>query len=266
MLKQAFCFVHNHAGDVINCMRNGSCHLKTEERRTIMFAKPLFKQLPLLRLNNLQFFGGNEEEEDDEEEDDEGEEDELNLKELLKDPKIKKQHQELLKTQLGKRMRKYEGIDPEEFRRLKEQADKKQKQKEEHDDDELEQLKTQNKEKEKQLLRAERREKRALVKEFAVDQGVNPKLLSRLVDIDAIELDEDGEAENLEKLFEELQEEFPEYFTAQDDEEDEEETTSTKRKGFYKAGHTQKSNKKPPEKKAYDIGKARALARHKREE
>ncbi|WP_394548818.1 hypothetical protein [Priestia aryabhattai] len=224
-----------------------------------MFAKPLFQPTfhPLVRLP-IQFFsdegnsGGNPE-------DDETDHDEPNLAEMMKsNPKLKQQYQEMLKTQLGKRMKKFEDVDVEEYRLLKEKAEKsknkgKGSDKEDHDD--ADDLKSELKAKEEKLLRAERREKRASVKEFAIDNGVDPKLLARLIDVDAIELDEDGEPENLDELFEELQEEFPQYLKAQE-ESDEEEEKTTKKKGFYSAGSTQKGNTKPKEKGGYDVGVA----------
>jgi len=147
----------------------------------------------------------------------------------------------------------------EEYRQLKEKAEKgkdkgKGSDKEDHDD--ADELKSELKAKEEKLLRAERREKRATVKEFAIDNGVDPKLLARLIDVDAIELDEDGEPENLDELFEELQEEFPQYLKAQEESDEEEDQRTTKKKGFYSAGSTQKGNTKPKEKDGYEVGVA----------
>lgn len=221
-----------------------------------------------LRLN-LQFFSEEDDPEDElEDHDDDLEDDGPDLDELMKDPKFKKQYQAKLKEQLGKRMKKFKDVDPEEYRLLKQQADKKKQQKE--DDDDLESFKSENKEKEQKLLRAERREKRAAVKEFAIDNGYNQKLLARLIDIDAVELDEDGEPENLEELFEEIQEEFPEYFKFQDDDEeedDEKEDTRIKKKkaSRYAPGSKQKGNKKR-EKDRRAAGAERARLRHKKED
>lgn len=197
---------------------------------------------------NLQFFAADEESDDDQDDDgsdeDEGEDDSPSLDELLKDKKFKKQYQAKLKEQLAKRLKKFDGIDPEEFRRLKEQAEKK---------DDSEDKDKDSDETAKRLLRAERREKQALVKEFAAENGHSPKLLARLIDIDQIELDEDGNAENLEDLFEELEEEFPEYF-GQQDEEEEDKDTKKDREG-YRPGPKQKGN--PPKKKdKYELGKS----------
>ncbi len=224
----------------------------------------------------LQFFAEDDDSDDDLDDDsgdsdddsDESDDDELDIDELLKDKKFKKQYNAKLKKQLGKRMKKYKDIDPEEYRRLKEQAGKKKgEQDNEDDDDETETLREQLQTKEKKLLRAERREKRAMVKEYAVDNQVNPKLLARLINVDDIELDEDGEAENLDDLFEELEEEFPEYLGAPDEDDDEEddEPVKKKRKSTFVPGSRQKSNKK---KKVdpYEAGRLKALERHKKEE
>lgn len=220
---------------------------------------------------DLQFFADEDNSDDNDSDDDSGDSDddsddidndELDIDELLKDKQFKKQYQAKLKEQLNKRMRKYKDVDPEEYRRLKEQAGKKKD--DAGDDDELETLKTKLTEKEKRIERAERREKRAMVKEFAVDNQVNPKLLARLINVDDIELDEDGEPENLDELFEELEEEFPEYFGAADDEDDEEEPRREKKSTFV-PGARQKSNKK---KKVdpYEAGRLKALERHKKED
>src|SRR5699024_1881245 len=133
------------------------------------------------------------------------------------------------------------------------------------EDDELESLRTQLGEKEKRIERAERKEKRAMVKEYAVDNQVNPKLLSRLINVDDIELDDDGEAENLDELFEELEEEFPEYFGIADDDDEEDEPSRKKKKSSFVPGSRQKGNKK---KKVdpKEAGRQKAMERHKKEE
>ncbi|MFD1450841.1 hypothetical protein ACFQ5E_08585 [Oceanobacillus sojae] len=221
---------------------------------------------------NLQFFAeedddDSDDESDDDQGDDDEEDDDVDLDELLKDPKFKKQYNKKMKDQLGKRMKKYDGVDPEEYRRLKEQAGKK-KDKGDGGEDDPEDLKSQLSAKEKEIQRYERMGKRAMVKEFAVDNQVNPKLLARLINVDDIELDEDGEPENLDDLFEELEEELPEYFGAaddNDDEEDEEDDRKKSNKQRFTPGRKQKTNKK---KKVdpYDAGRQKALERHKKEE
>src|SRR5699024_7447312 len=179
---------------------------------------------------------------------------------------LKKQYQTKLKDQLKKRMKKYEDAEPEECRRLKEQAGKKKdNQEDDSDDDELESLRTQLSETDRRIERAERKETRAMVKEKPGDNQVNPKLLSRRINVDDIELDDDGEAENLDELFEELEEECPEYFGAVDDDEEEEEPPRKKRKSSFVPGARQKSNKK---KKVdpKEAGRQKAMERHKKEE
>lgn len=221
------------------------------------FAKPLFdKWLPL----NIQFFaeedddGGDDS--DDNDEDGDGSTDELSLNEMLKDPAFKKQYNARLKEQLGKRMKKYEGVDPEEFRRLKEQADNKDSDDDKKADDKDKQLS----EREKRIERAEMREKRAAVKEFAVENGHNPKLLSRLIDVNALELDDKGEPINLDELFEEIEEEFPDYFGQQNEEEEE----PKKKKGYIPGSHQKGNNNKKSDPRAR--GAERARQRYKKED
>ena len=217
------------------------------------------KQHAPLKLD-LQFFADDNDDDDSDDgaDDDSGEGDDADdegpsLDELLKDKAFKKQYNDRLKEQLGKRMKKFEGVDPEEYKRLKASTDKSKGK--DQDDDKQDDP---NPEQQKRLLRAERREKKAVVKEFAVDNGHNPKLLARLLDVDAIELDEDGEPENLDELFEELEADFPEYFGASDD--DDEENEPVKKKKFV-PGSKQKSNKaKDPDPAA--LAKADIERRH----
>lgn len=227
------------------------------------------KEVKPLKLD-LQFFadeGDGSDDEDDTDDgddgDDEGDEDDFpDLDELLKDPVFKKQYNKKMKDQLGKRMKKYKDVDPDEYRRLKEKAGKKKDDQDDEEDDELESLRTQLSEKEKRIERAERKEKRAMVKEYAVDNQVNPRLLSRLINVDEIELDDDGEAENLDDLFEELEEEFPEYFGVTDEGDDEDdEPVRRKKKSSFVPGSRQKSNKK---KKVdpFEAGRLKAMERH----
>ncbi|WP_432355305.1 hypothetical protein [Sporosarcina sp. A2] len=209
-----------------------------------------------LRLD-LQFFADDPEDNpgddpEDDPDDEDPEDDSLNLAELMKDPAFKKQYNQKLKEQLGKRMKKFEGVDPEEYKRLKATENKKNGKGSDDEDD-----KSRDDEQQKRFLRAERREKKAVVKEFAIDNGHNPKLLARLLDIDAIELDEDGEPENLDDLFDELEADFPEYFGTSDDDQEE---SGVKKKSFT-PGSKQKGNKK---KKIdpYAAGAERAKQRH----
>lgn len=222
---------------------------------------------------NLQFFAEDPEDDpedspEDDPEDDDPEDDTPDLDDLLKDKKFKKQYQAKMKDQLSKRMKKFKDVDPEEYRRLKEQAGKKKEKEDKDEGDELETLKNQLSEKEKRIERAERKEKRAMVKEYAVDNQVNPRLLSRLINVDDIEMDDDGEPLNIDDLFDELEEEFPEYFGAADDaddDEEEDEPRNKKRKSSYVPGARKKGNKK---KKVdpKDAGRQKAMERHKKED
>jgi hypothetical protein len=244
------------------------------DMKNVLFQESTPKYKHRLKMN-LQHFAEGDDEGDDSDDDNDGDdstddEDELSLDELLKDPKFKKQYQKKMKEQLGKRLKKYEGIDPEEVRRLKEQAEKKKKKDQDDEEDEVENLKGELSEKDKKLQRAERKEKKLAVKEFAIDNGYDHKLLSRLVDLDEVEMDEDGNPENLDELFEDIQSEFSQYFPdgTEDDEEDEEDEYTQRRKKLkstYQAGSKQKGNKK----KKVDPrlrGAERAKARHKKEE
>jgi hypothetical protein len=223
---------------------------------------------------DLQFFadgdegdddGGDDEGDDDDDSDDEGEdEEELDLQELIKnDPKLKKQHTQLMKEQLAKRMKKYKDVDPEEYRRLKQQADK---DKGNGSDDE-EDTDPAKKLQEQRLLRAESREKRALVKEEALERGYNPKLVARLIDLNEVDLDEDGESDNLDELIDDLEAEFPELLgkqANQDDDEDDEDLPGKKK--AYKPGRRQKNNKNSKKKDLSALGAAKAAERHKKKE
>lgn len=215
---------------------------------------------------NLQFFAEKEEEDEDEDEDEDDDEEgdeEIDYEKLKKNPAFRKAQKADFDARLDKRFKKYKDVDPEEFRRLKAAADKGNKNNSEEDDPKG------NRDQDKLVQRAERREKRAIVKEFAVDNSYDPKLLSRLIDLDSIELDEDGNPENLDELFEELEEEFPNYFaqTSEDEDEDEEDSKKKKKKPStnYTPGGRQKINK---QKKVdpKEAGKQRALARHKKKE
>ena len=227
---------------------------------------------------DIQFFADDDDDDDSDEDDDDNDDDSddddekddkdeaPDLDELLKDRAFRKQYNAKFKGQMAKRMKKKD----EEIERLKGDKSKDKKKDDDKDDDDTSELETRLQDKEKRLLRAERREKRATVKEFAIDNGYDPKLLARLINLDEIELDEDGEPENIDELFDEIEEEFPGYFGAvdeDDDEDDEEEEKSSKRKKkvSYSPGSRQKGNRKKKT-KPYDAGRLKALERHKKEE
>ena len=225
-----------------------------------MFAKPLYKRslyqpLPM----NLQYFSAKD---DDPEDDSEGKDETPSLEELLENPEFKKQYEADMKTKLGKRLKKYKDVDLDEYKRLKEEAGKKE-EKPEKDEESDDPSKSKIDEHEKRLARAERKEKRAAIKEYAMDNKFNAKLSAKLIDIDELELDEDGEPTNLEELFEDLAEEFPDLF-GEKDEEEEEEVQESEHRPRYNPGKS-KGNK-VGKKDARKAGAERAKARHKKEE
>ncbi|OHX52077.1 hypothetical protein [Planococcus faecalis] len=113
------------------------------------------------------------------------------------------------------------------------------------------------------VLKAEAREKRAVAKEFAIDEGIDPVLFVKFINLKEVELDEDGEPLNLDELLEDLQEgKYAKYFTAAvDDDEDEKEQAAKKKKASYVPGSMQKGNKKKKV-DAYSAGAERAKQRH----
>lgn len=226
---------------------------------------------------NLQFFaeGGDEsgneaglDEEDDDlagdNDEDEGPgDDEPNLEQMLKDnPKLKRQFNQLFKNKFDKRLK---GIDLKKAKELLAKESKKpdDKARDETDmDEEVEKTA-------KLQLKIDRKAKRLAVKEYAADHGHNPKLIARLVDLDSLELNEDGEVDpdDLEEAFEAIAEEFPELFAPDEEDEDADGPRRSAKKpvATYRPGSRQKGNKQPKT-GGYEAGKARALARHKKEE
>lgn len=221
----------------------------------------LFKFKTLLPLD-LQFFAeGGEDGGEGEGEGEEGNDDptnsQIDFAEMLKDPTFKAQYEAQLQKNLKQRMKKFESVDIEEYKRLKQL----QKEAEEKDLTELQKA-------EKRLADLEAanqafavKEKRIAVKEYAIDNGMNPKLIARLVDIDSIEKGEQG-WEGLEEAVESIVNEFPDLFNKG---EEDGEGTSTKRTTSTYTPPRQKGNN-PTKKNPYDSGKNRALARHKKTE
>ncbi|WP_028976445.1 hypothetical protein [Sporolactobacillus terrae] len=224
---------------------------------------------------NLQFFasedgdddeGGDDDDQDDQDGDNEDDEDEeQTLEQMIKDdPKLKKQFNQLFKNKFDKRLK---GVDLKKAKELlaKEQQKQDVNKDEGSDEDDAKTAKLQ--------LKLDRKAKRLSVKEYAADHGQNPKLVARLVDLDKLELNEGGEVDpdDLEEAFDALEDEFPDLFAAddggddEDEDEDEERTSKKKRRSAYRPGSRQRGNKKPKH-DPYESGKARALARHKKEE
>lgn len=203
-------------------------------------------------------------EDDDGEGDDEDDDDsEPSLEQMLKEnPALKKQYNALFKSQFSKRLK---GIDLKEAKRLlREEAERKSKEEEDEDKDKANSKADEISKKEEKL---NLRVKRAAVKEYAAENNLNPKLLARLVDLDKLDIDEDGEIDpdELEELVEELTEEFPELFRkvdSEDEEEDEGETKKSKSRSHKVVGKKKTNNGKDVNLK--ELGKNKALERAKR--
>lgn len=210
----------------------------------------------LLKLD-LQFFADEDDEEEEEEEDDksEGDDDDdddpedksTKLDALLKDKAFKRQLSEYMKPQINKRLKKFEGITPEDVKKFKEEQAKKNGG---ANDDDREDSKAAVK-----IEKAEIREKRAAAKEFAIDEGIDPVLFVKFIDVKKIELDEDGEPENLDELLEELQDgKYGKYFAASDDEDDDKKKSNKK----YSPGNKNKKLNKEKKVDKAALGAARA--------
>lgn len=225
---------------------------------------------PNLLTLDIQYFadkgdgqGGEEDDDDEEEGDDEEDEDdqsEPSLEDLLEEnPKLKKEFDALFKSRFKKRLK---GVDLKEAKKaLKAMKEQKQGEEDQGDDDKADEVSA-------KTLKLENKTKRLAVKEYAVDNSLNPKLLSRLIDLDDLELDDDGEIDpdELEEKIEELTEEFPELFRKQnkaDDEEDEEEDEEDTRRNRSHKLPKRRTNK-PKAGDLRESGKQKALERAKR--
>lgn len=216
---------------------------------------------------DLQLFAENDDDNDDEGgENNEG--NKVDINELMKDPEFKKQYENKMKEQLGKRLKKYEDVDVEEYKRLKEKEEKN----EEEKMGEVEKLQKEvDKYKDKANTletKLEEREKIMAIKEQAIEKGYTPKLAVKLVDMEDVSKDDEGNW-LMDTAFEKMVSDFPEVFSSQQEGEGEGEQVEgegEKNKGVrYQAGSKQKTNEQTPE-SDYDAGKQRALARHGKQE
>jgi len=222
---------------------------------------------------DLQFFakGGEDddledEDLDDEEEDQEEDEEESSdpsLEQMLKDnPALRKQFNSLFKDRFNKRLK---GIDLKQAKK----ALKMMQEKEESEEEDQEDNKTKADEIAKKAQKLDTRIKRTAVKEYAVDNDLNPKLLSRLIDLNQLDLDDEGEVDpdDLEELVDELTEEFPELFrTSRDEDQDQDEDEDqedTRKARSHKVGSRKKTNN-PKAKDLREAGRQKALERAKR--
>lgn len=206
--------------------------------------------------------GGNTGDDETDDEDEDSDED-PSLDDLMKDPKIKAQFDSKFKEAFDKRLK---GLDLKAARKaLKAQQEAEQKatkDKEDQDD------KTANDEATKKAIKFEEKAKRLAVKEYAVDNDLNPRLLARLVDLSAIEVDEDGDIDpdDLEEAVEELTKEFPELFRkkAQEDDDEDQADDEEDKSRSHKVSKTRKKSNNPKGADLADIGKNIALERAKR--
>jgi hypothetical protein len=182
------------------------------------------------------------------------------LDELMKDPVFKAAYEAKLQEQLQKRFKKYEGIDPEEFKKLKEEADKR-KQEQMTETEKLQaQIDAMKAEQEKLVVR----EADIAVKEYAISNNLDPKLIARLIDKSAIKKGAEG-FEGIKEAIEAVQAEFPQLFQTDGGGEGGGQGGNNGGQGSGFTLPNQKGNT-PPKKGGYEAGKARAMARHQKQE
>lgn len=186
------------------------------------------------------------------------------LDELLKDPTFKAAYDARIKKSMDTRFKKYEGIDPAEFKRLK---DKEEAERQKGLSDE-QKLKEENDRLKGEQNSFDRREKRLAVKEYAIDNTMDSKLLSRLMEteLDNLKRDDKGELVGLKEAIDKLVEEFPQ-LKKEDDQGDQggddggDQGNGGGRR--YNAGDSrQRQNNGGGGSKGYDAGKAIAERRH----
>lgn len=227
----------------------------------------------LLRIN-LQFFADtadsgaeDEPEHDGEDGTDEGadggqdDENPASLEELFeKFPHLKEQYdkdkKEAVKKAVQKRFKD---------KQQPKKQDKSSKQEEAEDNDELQTLKEQIDQQNQLIQQAQEKANRASIKEYAMGNGFDPQLSAALIPASKVELDEDGDPANLDELFEEISQKFPQYFGVQDEDGAAKAATPAK-KTSYIPGSTIKKSNPAPKVDRYERGKQRAIARHKRED
>lgn len=184
------------------------------------------------------------------------------LEELFeKFPHLKDQHEKDKKAAVRKAVQK----------RFKEGSESKKqdnpsKQDDEGSNDELSTLKAQIDQQNQLIQQAQEKANRAEIKEYAMGNGFDPELSAALIPASKVELDENGDPANLEELFGEVANKFPQYFGAQDEEGAEKAATPAKRTTSYIPGSTNKKSNPAPKVDRWELGKQRALARHKRED
>jgi hypothetical protein len=180
----------------------------------------------------------------------------LNLDELMKDPAFKAQYQAKLQNTLNTRLKKYEGIDLEEYNRLKQAEQDKQ-------DAELTDLQKKEREIEKlqgKIQSISDREKALAVKEFCVDKGYNAKLVSRLINLSSVK-EVDGAYQGIDEAIQELATEFPEVIKVAGQQQDNQQNQQQNQQNSYSTGANQRQNQQRQD-NPYETGKSIAEQRN----
>lgn len=178
------------------------------------------------------------------------------LDELLKDPTFKAQYTAKLQEQLGSRLKKYEGVDLEEYNRLK----KLEEDKANAELTEAQKLQKKVEAYEAKQAQYENKDREFAVKEYLIDNNLDVKLISRLIEKSGIKRSEDGESfEGIKEAVEKVAVDFPQLFPTGDDGEDDK--SSNPRFKLPKQKGNPDTKKDPRE-----AGRQRALARHGKKE
>lgn len=173
-----------------------------------------------------------------------GDEDDLSLADLIKsNPKIKSEMKDRIEKAV---MKRFKNIDPEEARIAiaeKQERDNQKSEEEKNQKDDAALTTAQQK-----AQKFELKAKDLAVREYAVSNGLDAKLISRLAaaEIQNLQLNEDMEADadDLDEIVEGLKTEFPNLFAATDqtDRQEDKQQGSGSR---YNGGSNQKTNQPP---------------------
>ncbi|WKV22453.1 putative minor structural protein 1 [Bacillus phage vB_BceS-M2] len=132
------------------------------------------------------------------------------LEELLKNPTFKAQYEAKFKTGMSQRMKKFDGVDVEKYKAW----EKAEQERIDGEKTEVEKLQGQLAIAQAKAAATEAKEKAIAVKEHALDNGMNPKLVARLINLDSVKVNESGEFEGIVEAIEAVKAEFPDLFGA----------------------------------------------------
>lgn len=130
------------------------------------------------------------------------------LEELMKDPEFKAQYEAKFKTGMSQRMKKFDGVDVEKYKAW----EKSEQERIDGEKTEVEKLQGQLATAQAKSAAFEVKEKAMAVKEYAIDNSLNPKLVSRLINLDNVKVNESGEFEGIVEAIDAVKAEFPELF------------------------------------------------------